>query len=101
VFKFVEEHKLTPEKLRELNQHQIGKLASAIDVDLPVPLRSIGGFLALSTARAARLQRELRQQNIRTDYRGDTVRLGPAPYITDEQIETATAVITRSSAALL
>ena len=100
VIRFFEEQKLTPEKLRELNQHQIGKLASAIDVDLPVPLRSIGGFLALSTARAARLQRELRQQNIRTDYRGDTVRLGPAPYITDEQIETATAVITRSSAAL-
>ena len=101
VFKFVEEHKLTPEKLRELNQHQIGKLASAIDVDLPVPLRSIGGFLALSASHATRLQRELWQQNIRTDYRGDTLRLGPAPYMTDEQIETATAVITRSSAALL
>ncbi len=101
VIRFFEEQKLTPEKLRELNQHQIGKLASAIDVDLPVPLRSIGGFLALSASHAARLQRELWQQNIRTDYRGDTLRLGPAPYMTDEQIETATAVITRSSAALL
>src|SRR5947209_1977621 len=101
VIRFFEEQKLTPEKLRELNQHQIGKLASAIDVALPVPLRSIGGFLALSASHAARLQRELWQQNIRTDYRGDTLRLGPAPYMTDEQIETATAVITRSSAALL
>ncbi len=101
VIRFFEEQKLTSEKLRELNQHQIGKLASAIDVDLPVPLRSIGGFLALSASHAARLQRELWQQNIRTDYRGDTLRLGPAPYMTDEQIETATAVITRSSAALL
>ena len=100
VFKFFEAQKLEPEKLRELNQHQIGRLASAIDVELPVTLSSMGGFLALSASDAARLQRELRQRNIRTDYRGDTVRLGPAPYITDEQIETATAVITRSSAAL-
>ncbi len=100
VFKFFEAQKLAPEKLRELNQHQIGRLASAIDVELPVTLSSMGGFLALSASDAARLQRELRQRNIRTDYRGDTVRLGPAPYITDEQIETATAVITRSSTAL-
>jgi len=100
VFKFFEAQKLEPEKLRELNQHQIGRLASAIDVELPVTLSSMGGFFALSASDAARLQRELRQRNIRTDYRGDTVRLGPAPYITDEQIETATAVITRSSAAL-
>src|SRR5437016_4451348 len=42
VFKFVEEHKLTPEKLRELNQQQIGKLASAKEVEPSVPLRSIG-----------------------------------------------------------
>ena len=101
VFKFFEEQALTVEKLRELSQHHTGKLASAIDVELPVPLSSIGGFFAVSTSHAARLQRELRQQNILTDYRGDTLRLGPAPYITDEQIETAAAAIARNSAARL
>jgi kynureninase len=38
---------------------------------------------------AARVQRALRKQNIWTDYRGDMLRLGPAPYVTNEQLQVA------------
>jgi hypothetical protein len=54
VFEVFEEQKLTPEKLRELSQHQVGFLASGFDAlgvdpkvisrDCDVPLNAIGGF---------------------------------------------------------
>ena len=89
VFKFFEEQKLTPQELRELSQHQVGALAKALGGGLDVPVTAIGGFLALPSNRAADLQAALRKKNIWTDYRGDTLRLGPAPYITAEQISEA------------
>jgi kynureninase len=83
VFRFFEQHKLTPIKLRELNQHQIGILSGGSRND------AIGGFLAMPAQRAAKLQKALRKHNIWTDYRGDMLRLGPAPYVTDDQLRTA------------
>ena len=84
VFKFFEEQKLTPKKLRELNQHQIEILSGSARND------AIGGFLAISAPRTAKTQKALRKQNIWTDYRGDVLRLGPAPYVTDAQLADAT-----------
>src|SRR5256885_551870 len=52
VLKFFEEQKLTPEKLREASQHQIGILARATGHESPRPLSEIGGFLAVLTADA-------------------------------------------------
>jgi kynureninase len=49
----------------------------------------IGGFLAMPEPRAAKVQKALRKKNIWTDYRGDMLRLGPAPYVTDEQLQAA------------
>jgi kynureninase len=83
VFKFFEEQKLTPRKLRELNQHQIEILSGGSRNDV------IGGFLAMPEPRAAKVQKALRKKNIWTDYRGDMLRLGPAPYVTDEQLQAA------------
>jgi len=87
VFKFFEEQKLTPDKLRELNQHQIEILSGASKND------AIGGFLAIPVPRAAKIQQALRKQNIWTDHRGDMLRVGPAPYVTDAQLERAAAAI--------
>ncbi len=83
VFKFFEEQKLTPAKLRELNQHQIEILSGSTRTD------PIGGFLALPMSRPARIQKVLRQKSIWTDYRGDVLRLGPAPYVADQQLSMA------------
>jgi len=100
VFKFFEEQKLTPERLRELSQHQLEALSVGLGIELEVPLIAIGGFLAFRSAEAQKFQTKLRKQDVWTDYRGDTVRLGPAPYITVEQLETAAAAIARNNAAL-
>src|SRR5213594_4365451 len=46
VFRFFEEQGLTPEKLRELNKHQLGKLASGLNFEPSVPMNGLAGFLA-------------------------------------------------------
>jgi len=83
VFKFFEDQKLTPPKVRELNQHQIEILSGGSRKD------GIGGFLAIPAPRAAKIQKALRKKNIWTDFRGEMLRLGPAPYVTDAQISEA------------
>ncbi|MGH7672476.1 MAG: kynureninase [Gemmatimonadales bacterium] len=103
VFAFFEEQQLTPEKLRELSQHQVGLLASGFDAlaadppvitrDRSVPLSGIGGFLALRAPRADRFCSALRERGVRTDYRGDVLRFGPAPYVTEGQLTAAMAAL--------
>ena len=83
VLKFFEDQKLTPPKLRELNQHQIEILSGGSRND------GIGGFLAIPAPRAGKIQKALRKKNIWTDSRGEMLRLGPAPYVTDTQISEA------------
>ncbi|HEV8304801.1 MAG TPA: hypothetical protein VGQ25_07580 [Gemmatimonadales bacterium] len=99
VLAFFEEQQLTPQTLRDLNQHQVGLLASGFDAlgvdlkvisrDRSVALSGTGGFLALRTPQAARLSVALREREVWTDYRGDVLRLGPAPYVTDRQLGAA------------
>ena len=96
VFDFFAEAGLTPALLREVSQHQVGMLAqlfdelgldpTVIDRDRSVPLDRIGGFLALRAPRAAELCAQLREKRVQTDYRGETLRLGPAPYLSDAQL---------------
>jgi len=95
VFAFHAEQGLTPGRLREISRHQIGLLKrsfEALDVDPalarvePMPDDRRGGFLALRSARAAELSQRLRASGVRTDFRGDILRLGPAPYLGDEQV---------------
>ena len=90
---------LTVPLLRELNQHQVGRLLRRIqEADLDprrlqvaheVPLEARGGFLALQAPQAAELVAALRQRGVFTDARGDRLRLGPAPYLSDIQLDDA------------
>ncbi|MGH7565166.1 MAG: kynureninase [Gemmatimonadota bacterium] len=103
VFDFFEEMGLTADFLREVSRHQVGLLASAFDDldldpatadrDRSVPLEGIGGFLALRSPRAGDLHRALRERGIFTDFRGDTLRMGPAPYLSDRQLLDAMAAL--------
>ena len=103
VFDFFEEHGLTPPFLREVSQHQVGlvaRLFDALDADpgviareRSVPLEGIGGFLTLRSPRASELCRRLRKRGVLTDYRGETLRLGPAPYLSDAQLVAAVAAL--------
>ncbi len=94
VFKFFEAQKLTPEKLRELNQHQVGILATTQELPSDVSISGIAGFLTLHSRDPGPLQKALRTQGIWTDHRGNTLRLGPAPYIPDSQLHRTADVLT-------
>jgi kynureninase len=99
VFDCFVEWELTPELLREVSQRQIRLLANGfdaldadpavIDRDRGVDLADIGGFLALQTPHAAQLCTALRERGVSADYRDDLLRLGPAPYLSEEQLGVA------------
>ncbi len=99
VFDFFEELELIPELLREVSRHQVGRLTrqfdelgidpSLVDRDRSIELEEVGGFLALRSPQAAELCRLLAERGVRTDYRRDALRLGPAPYLSDRQLDDA------------
>jgi kynureninase len=103
VLRFFAEQGLTPELLRRSYQRQLAVLAAGFDAlgvddrlatrDRETPLDALGGFLALRTPHAARLQRALRDRGVATDSRGDVLRLGPAPYLSDAQLEAGIAAL--------
>ncbi|MCX6401505.1 MAG: hypothetical protein NTX33_16445 [Propionibacteriales bacterium] len=103
VLDFFVEQGLTPPRLREISLHQRGLLARAFDdLGLPedlltrdreTPAQGFGGFLTLFSDDAARLQAALAERGVRTDSRGRHLRFGPAPYLTDEQLAAAMAVL--------
>ncbi len=95
VFDFFAEEDLTPELLREVSQHQAGVLRrefDRLDADpgvvcrADVPLTELGGFLVLDSPVAGETCRELRRRGVHTDHRGDKLRFGPAPYLSDRQL---------------
>ena len=97
VFRFFEEQGLTPKVLREVSQRQVARLAEGFDAlglpasvadrDRAVPLERVGGFLALRVPRAGEVATRLRKRDVFADSRGDTLRLGPAPYVSSQQLE--------------
>jgi kynureninase len=97
VLDFFEEHGLTPERLRESYLQQTTLLAERFDElrladvtrDRETPVEAFGGFLAVESERAEELSRRLLEAGVVTDSRGRYLRLGPAPYHSDEQLATA------------
>jgi kynureninase len=97
VFAFFAEQRLSAEALRASYRRQVDVLAAAFDAlaipddvvtrDRSTPLERFGGFLALRSPRAVELQRALAQRGVLTDTRGEWLRLGPAPYLSDAQLE--------------
>lgn len=102
VLDFFAEQGLTPEFLREVSLHQNGLLAARFDeLGAPAdvitrdraPRESFAGFLALTSPSAGDLQKKLAERGVLTDSRGDTLRFGPAPYLSDAQLEAAMATL--------
>lgn len=103
VFSFFEKLELTPIILREINLHQIEIMAnifddldldtSVISRDFDIPLSKSGGFLVLKTKYAAEISAKLYEKGIYTDFREDNLRLGPAPYISDDKLKIAIEVL--------
>jgi len=99
VFSFFDRMELSPEFLRTISQHQINLLAkkfdglnlneSIISRNKNIDLKNIAGFLVLTSERASDICSGLKQRGVLTDFRGNALRFGPAPYISDNQIEQA------------
>jgi kynureninase len=99
VFDFFEERGLSPEFLRTVYLHQTGLLAGCFDElgapetlmkrERAVPLDHFGGFLAIECPQSPAVARRLAEDGVLTDARGRYLRLGPAPYLSDAQLEAA------------
>ena len=110
VFAFFREQGLTPERLRASYRRQVELLAAGFDAlgiddailtrDRALDLDRVGGFLALRSPHAGALQRALSERGVLTDSRGPWLRLGPAPYLSDEQLEAAIALLGEAVSAL-
>ena len=95
VFAFHRDHGLTPSRLREISRRQVGVLQArfeALDLDgrvahvVPMAEERRGGFLAIRSPRAVEIVTRLRTRSVFADARGDVLRLGPAPYLADQQL---------------
>jgi len=103
VFDFFAELGLSPEWLRAVSHHQVGRLAERFDAlgldphvvarDRSTPAERVAGFLALRSPSAGDLSHRLRASGVWTDFRGDVLRLGPAPYLSDAQLDSAMAAL--------
>ena len=93
VFDFFEEQGLTPGALRESYLRQTTMLAEALGVESP--REDHGGFVAVDVPEAEEVSRRLAADGVMTDSRGRHLRLGPAPYLTDDQLERAVGAVKR------
>jgi kynureninase len=108
VIAFFAERGLTPELLERSYRHQLALLAAEVDElglpdavltrDRDAPLDALGGFLALESPHAGALQAALAQRGVASDSRGRFLRLGPAPYLSDEQLREAVARLGQAAA---
>jgi kynureninase len=100
VFGFHEEMQLTPERLRAINSRQVALLQAEFEAgDVPPAVAAVepiasdrrAGFLAIRSPHARGVVEPLRRRGIYADARADVLRLGPAPYVSDQHLVTAIA----------
>jgi kynureninase len=80
------------EQLRALSLRQTQRILDGLDgflVRTPRDDARRGGFVAIQVPDATSIVRALRRRGIHTDARGDVLRLGPAPYVTDDELDAA------------
>jgi kynureninase len=102
VFEFHQQQGLTAGELRGISQRQVGLLASAFEaLDVspvvahsePLAADRRGGFLAIRAPRAREYAQRLRGRGVLVDARGDVLRMGPAPYLRDDQLTDAVTAL--------
>jgi len=103
VLKFFKEKGLTPEILREISLHQKSIIADEFDkccFDESIikrisdkPLNKFGGFIVFISPQAGFISDELKKRNVYTDFRGNHLRFGPAPFMSDYMFRDAIAAL--------
>jgi kynureninase len=98
VFAFHQQQGLTPDRLRSISRHQVRLLKTEFErldtppsfaTVVPMPDERRGGFLAVQISNAKDVARMLRERGVHVDARGEVLRLGPAPYLRDDQLRAA------------
>ncbi len=97
VFAFFERNGLSVQQLHSLNRAQCRHLLQRfelLDFDPDVihataTLPALGGFVSFQSLYAKDICSKLRDRGVHTDYRGRWLRIGPAPYVSLEQIDDA------------
>lgn len=91
---------LTPQKLRAISIRQTERILGRFDAaglgERVLSSRDSarrGGFVAVHTEDAASIVARLREQGILVDSRRSFLRLGPAPYLTDAEIDCGTDAV--------
>ena len=96
---FFDQRELTVTRLRALSLRQtsrlIGWLCDDAGLNLATPVADSDrvGFVALAVSGAAEVVRRLRHRGVYADARGSFLRFGPAPYVTDDELDRACAHI--------
>jgi len=94
-------HGLTVDRLRAISMRQTGRILDRLDEAAAAGLQVVaprdparrGGFVAVRCPFAGKLVQALRERNVWVDARGDVVRLGPAPYLLDAEIDAGVAAV--------
>lgn len=91
---------LTPRALRAVSLRQTGRVIARVRaagegsrIASPLDEDRRGGFVALHTERAVDVVALLRERGIFVDSRGTTLRIGPAPFLTDDEIDLGTDAV--------
>ncbi len=102
VFDFHERMALEPQRLRTISVHQVGLLERSFrDLNLDptraaivgIPPDQRAGFLSIHTPHARAIVTALRTRGALADARGEYLRAGPAPYLTDTQLRDFVALL--------
>ena len=111
VLDFFDAQGMTPAWLRAVSLRQVGLLSDAVDalgLDPGVVRRALDGPAGAAGRASSRcaprtpgaLQAGLRERGVLTDHRGDVLRLGPAPYLRDDQLARAVELLGETVRAL-
>ena len=94
VFEFFQQEQLTPDLLHDINHHQLDIIAQTfvqMDLDpeviaLSTSVEFMGGFISFRAPQAREIQARMRDIGVICDHKNNYLRLGPAPYLSDEQV---------------
>lgn len=90
VIRFFDAQEMSIARLRELSLRQTERLLAGLsDHDVLTPREARGGFVTVRVDDAARIVRALRERGVFVDARRDRLRFGPAPYVTDDELDRA------------
>ncbi|MAQ14403.1 MAG: kynureninase [Sandaracinus sp.] len=95
VIEFFAAHDLSVERLRALSLHQTGTLMELLadqTILTPADPARRGGFVTVQRLAAGELVGRLRERGVWVDARRDRLRFGPAPYVTDDELERAVSI---------